>query len=143
MTQKKKSRRCSPLAIALGFLSLWILLPGAAAGTMIQEGMHNDIPFAFGGVGDEKQCQLKKTAHQYNVKVVFAAMSGAYLTDVHLTVRDDQGRVVMDRNFGGPWVFMKLPQGTYDIGANLNGIEKRRQVTVGEKLKNVLFHWRK
>ncbi|MEJ2589591.1 MAG: hypothetical protein P8165_18825 [Deltaproteobacteria bacterium] len=143
MTQKKQIRRCSALAVVFGFLSLWLLLPGAAAETMIQEGIQNDIPFASGGVGDEEQSRLRKMARQYNVKVVFAAMSGAYLMNAHLIVRNAQGRTVMDKDFGGPWVFMKLPRGDYDICADLNGIEKRRHITVGNRLEEVLFHWRK
>ncbi len=40
------------------------------------------------------------------------------------------------------WVYMKLPPGTYDISADLNGIKKERQVTVDSQQREVLFHWK-
>lgn len=142
MKKTEMNRRWWTFGIGLIVLSLWILIPAASAGAMLQQGTENDIPFVSGGVGDEEQCRLKEMAGDYNVKMVFAAMSGAYLTDVNVTIRNAQGQTVMDQDFGGPWVYMKLPPGTYDISADLNGIKKEQQVTVGGKLKKVLFHWK-
>ena len=49
-----------------------------------------------------------------------AAVSGQTVlgtADVKVTVRDAQKRVVFDDTLDGPWLFLQLPQGRYDVQA--------------------------
>lgn len=119
----------------------WTAMPVCSDGITIQEGVGEHIPFATGGIGQSEQDKLHKMAHQYNLKLVFAAMSGAYLTDVEVVIQNSQNQTVLDRRFSGPLVYTKLPQGSYQITASHHGLEKTRQVNVGTNLKEVLFHW--
>lgn len=134
----------SVLTVLLAFVlfAFWTGASVCSADITVQEGENEKVPFATGGVGKAERDQLQQMAHQYNLKMGFAAMSGSYLTGVRVTIRDSRDQIVLNQDFPGPLVYTKLPRGTYQITASHHGLEKTQQVSVGEGLKTVLFHWR-
>lgn len=119
-------QRCARTALALG------LAAGAAAALALQTGKTaQGFDYASGGVSHEELRALHDRREAYSLWVITAAAkSGAYLAAVRVTVRDSAQRVVFDGPLDGPWLFIDLPLGRYQVEAALNGKPQRRTTTI-------------
>lgn len=100
------------------------------------------ISYASGGVGNESLDRLSAIARNFNLKLVFATTSGAYLSDVRVLIADAKGHALLETTADGPWLLAKLPAGEYRITAALAGKEQKRQVTIADaKLMTMDFRW--
>jgi hypothetical protein len=87
--------------------------------------------YASGGVSHEELAALHAKRDSYSLWVITAAMkSGAYQADVRVTIRDAKQRLVFDRRLDGPWLFIDLPLGRYEVEAELNGEAHKRKTTI-------------
>ena len=94
-----------------------------------------------GGVTEEERERLSAMVQEYNLKVVLATRSGAYLADVAIVVRDGSGQPVVDAKADGPWVLARLPAGRYSIEGSANGTTVRKSVTLGAAQTRVDLRW--
>ena len=94
-----------------------------------------------GGVTEEERDQLAAIARDYNLKVVLATRSGAYLADVAVVVRDASGNPVLGTKADGPWVLARLPAGRYSVEGSANGATVRKSVAVGAGQTRVDLRW--
>lgn len=96
-----------------------------------------------GGVGLNARAMLSSDASDdHNVKMVFALDSGNYVADVHVNVRDGAGRTVVDGMSDGPWLYAKLPPGSYTATATYAGRADTERFTVGKRGRKVAhFRW--
>ena len=62
--------------------------------------------------------------------ITAARHSGTCLADVRLKVSDAQHRIVFDQRLGGPWLFIDLPPGRYELEASHKGETQTRTTTV-------------
>lgn len=100
------------------------------------------VSFVSGGVDDESLDQLKSISRDFNLKLVFALKSGAFLSDVNVTIDDARGNPVLLTKSEGPWLLAKLPTGNYQIAATESGNTITRRIAVGSgKLSTVDFRW--
>ena len=99
------------------------------------------VAYASGGVSEEARENLSAIARDFNLKLILATKSGAYLSDVGVVVSDERGQRVLDAKSEGPWFFARLPNGRYSIEASANGTMVRKAVTVGPQLSQVDFRW--
>jgi hypothetical protein len=100
------------------------------------------VPFISGGVGDEAQDKLNARAADYNLKLVFALTTGAYLSDVKVKIADSKGQTLLDTTSQGPWLFAHLPAGTYTVVSSSEGAAKSQTVSLASgKLRTVDFRW--
>lgn len=100
------------------------------------------IEVQSGGVGLGAREALMKTYGDYNLHVAFAEISGAFLADVDVTIRDAQDRVVWSGTADGPLLFVRLPDGRYTVEAQVNRETRRRIVQVGERPGVMTYvHW--
>ena len=98
--------------------------------------------YVTGGAGSEAVDLLKSMEKDFNLKLVFANTSGAYLSDVKVTIVDASGHVVLDATSEGPLLMAKLPAGGYRVDATFAGHPESRKVTVAaNKLITVDFRW--
>ncbi len=100
------------------------------------------IMYMTGGVGIDSRAQMDKAADHYNLKVVVASASGAYLADAMITIKNAAGKVVLKTMTDGPWLLVKLPKGTYSVMAAIDDHQKTREVSVSSHLKSITFHWK-
>jgi hypothetical protein len=101
-----------------------------------------DSPHLSGGVGKDEREQLEAAAKDYNVKLIFAQSSGAFVADVQVTITDAAGSTVVDATSNGPLFFAKLPAGDYKVEATYLGIAKNSSATVPGSGQSVLdFRW--
>jgi hypothetical protein len=100
------------------------------------------VPYASGGISEEGREDLSAIAKDFNLKLVLATKSGAYLSDIDVVVSDERGHRILDAKSDGPWFFVRLPSGRYSIAASANGVVVRKAVTVGpQQLSRVDLRW--
>jgi hypothetical protein len=100
------------------------------------------VSYVSGGIGVESIDRLNALAAQFNVKLVFALNSGAYVNGVQVAIIDAAGKSILKTLSEGPWLLARLPVGNYRIVATLSGQAQERQIAVGAaKLSTVDFRW--
>jgi hypothetical protein len=65
------------------------------------------------GVGEEDRAPRP----EYSTKLVFFVASGAYLADVSVVISRKTDNFVLKTKAEGPWLFVNLPAGHYDVQA--------------------------
>ena len=126
----------SVAAIFLGAASL-----ASADNSAVVQNTGN-VTYVSGGVGLESLDQLSSMSRDFNLKLVFALNSGAYLSGVQVAIVDRKGQTIVDATSDGPWFMAKLPVGNYQIIATVAGKAEKRQVTVGSSgLKTINLRW--
>ena len=130
---------CSVAAILLGTAS-FANAASANSDAVVQNA--GNVAYVSGGVGLESLDQLSSIARDFNLKLVFALNSGAYLSGVQVAIVDRKGQTVVDTTSDGPWFMAKLPAGNYQVIATVAGKAEKRQVSVGTSgLKTVNLRW--
>lgn len=134
-------RRASAFALALLAASV-LLVPPASAKSEEVVRAPSGVTYVTGGVSSEAVDLLKSMEKDFDLKLVFASASGAYLSDVKVTIADASGHVVLDVTSEGPVLMAKVPAGNYRVDANFSGHPESRQITVtANKLVTVDFRW--
>lgn len=102
----------------------------------------NGTAFVSGGVGDDSMAALTAIENQFDLKLFLVGQSGAYLSDIQITILDAQGKGVLLTTTEGPVLLTNLPTGTYTVIGQKNGdrIEQSLAVTRG-KLRTVYFRF--
>ncbi len=112
-------------AVALAMLTC---APVQSAPVAIRQG---EVAALHGGVGEEARAAMQAKAAEYNLRLTFAAKgSGAYLSEVKVTIRNAGGQTVLDTVASGPWLFARLPQGRYQVAASAFGQTLTQQLSV-------------
>lgn len=108
------------------------LLACAAATWAAQTGKTTQgASYASGGVSLDERAALQAQGGGYSLWVVTAAMkSGAYLSGVRVMIRDAKKIVVFEGELDGPWLFIDLPLGRYEVEAAFKGQAKKRITTI-------------
>lgn len=116
------------LARLLAALALALNVPafGTETGTTPQ-----GWSYVSGGVGSDELQALHARREQFSLWVVTAARpSGAYLADVQAMVSDAGHQVVFDHRLAGPWLFINLAPGRYEIEASHKGETQTKTTTI-------------
>ncbi|MFZ6735086.1 hypothetical protein ACO0LG_24415 [Undibacterium sp. Ji42W] len=103
---------------------LCLSMPALAAGSNCS---NKDIACVTGGIGATEREELQQQAGPYNLWLRTAAnKSGAYLADLKVIVRDDKTKaVLLTTTLDGPWLFLSLPEGRYEVEAQYHDKVKR------------------
>jgi hypothetical protein len=103
---------------------------------------HDAVPVTSGGVSLNARDNLRSETPDHNVKMVFALNTGNYVSDVQVKVTDKSGRTVVDEMSNGPWLFAKLPPGSYTATATYNGKAVTQRFSVGKSgVRTAQFRW--
>lgn len=101
--------------------------------------------FAYmaGGFGIGERDVMEEQSDDYNLKLIFAENSGIYLADVKLTVENENGQEIVNTTAPGPWFYIQLPPGRYDVTADFEGeVKKINNISVSESRQaSRIFHW--
>lgn len=84
-----------------------------------------------GGVGDDARTEMRKTAADYNVHLVFSDRHGGYLAGIPFTVARSDGRQIHSGISDGPLLYLKLPRGSYRIAAQMDGTWQSKRIVAG------------
>lgn len=99
--------------------------------------------YMTGGVGLEEREIMRSWGTDYNLKLTFAELSGNYLSDVRIMMEDQSGKEIVNMTTNGPWLYVKLPAGTYDVKATFEGETrqiKNLHLPKGDRVTRLL-HW--
>ena len=108
----------------------------------IREKTYNNVPYLSGGVGEEEIDLLRQVDGAYNVKLIFAATAGNYLSNVHILIEDSQGTKVLEAVSEGPWFYTKLSPGTYNVRAQAEGQTRQQRAQISQQKRTQLqFYW--
>lgn len=102
-----------------------------------------EVQYFSAGVGIEER---EATYPPFSLKLVFVAETRAFLTGVSVTIRNDQGDDVLQvpaNQVLGPWLFVNIPAGNYEVTATRSNNEQvKRTIRIeGKGTKVVHFHW--
>ncbi|HEU4345546.1 MAG TPA: carboxypeptidase regulatory-like domain-containing protein [Candidatus Binatia bacterium] len=77
--------------------------------------------YMSGGIGLEEREIMLGWEADYTLKLAFAELSGDYLSNVKVHVAGRNGKEVLSMTTNGPWLYIKLPPGTFDVKATFEG----------------------
>jgi hypothetical protein len=115
---------------------------GGFAGTSIEKGSMNNVTYETGGVGLEERTAMQKSIHAYNLRLTFATIKGAYLSDVPVEIKTLQGKVVLSKASNGPWFWVNLPAGQYEVAASFYNKKEIHKIDVGKAPRRIEFTWK-
>jgi len=97
--------------------------------------LSNGIEYMSGGIGSDEAELMRTVEARWPAVFEFAVKDGRkadFAADVTLTVRDAQGRMVLDHvRSGGPYLVVRLDPGKYSAEAVLGGQAIQREISVG------------
>lgn len=122
-------RLCNFRAVALGlllFASLDLAQPAEPAVT------ESGVAYVSGGIGQSEQASLLAEKGRYSLWLTTAASgSGAYLSNADVRVVDMKTRkTVLEHTMQGPWLFIALPPGRYEVQARYRDTDNEAVQTV-------------
>lgn len=100
--------------------------------------------YATGAVTVEELRALENEKGKYNLWVTTAAKgSGAHLSDAAIKITDAKKKdIVLDTTIVGPWLFINLPPGTYEVETTFQGETQKRTARLGRKdLRQVILYF--
>jgi len=109
---------------------------------VIKERSQGEVKYLVGGVGLEERDYMSSLSGNYNLKLVFAVASREYLADVKVVILDPNGKTYVTTTADGPWMMVKLPEGSYLVQATVGGQTLVQKFKAGKGLQVLNFHWK-
>jgi hypothetical protein len=126
-----------PLFI-LGMM-LYIFLIYSAEENFLKRKKTENITFLSGGLSEPERKNLEEMGRKYSLKVIFSNERGEYLSEVTVTIFGQKGESILTTVSNGPWFFINLPSGTYDLEVSFQKNRKRiSRVKIEEKSQTVI-----
>lgn len=91
----------------------------------LKKGKEGEINFLSGGVGQSEREALKDMGKDYPLKLIFSNRNGEYLAGVMVKILDQKDKPIFTTISDGPWLFINIPPGTYNMEVNFKGKQKR------------------
>ena len=124
------------------FVVAFAIATSALAEEEIIAGTSNGIPYASGGVGLEARQTLQGKQSAYNLMVILSRKDGHFLGGAAVSIRDKAGKTILEIDAKGPWIFAKLPPGSYTVEATTRNVTRANQVVIGKtELTRVYLTW--
>ena len=129
-------------ALALVLISLALFAAPTLAADEPQVRQSGRVSYVSGGVSEEGRDQILSIGRDFNLKLVFATRSGAYLSGVAVAIIDGRGQQLLDAKADGPLFYAKLPTGRYLIEASASGVKLHESVDVAAQgQRTVNLRW--
>ena len=116
--------------VMAGILAAALYAPFVQADySMLQPMQAGNITYLTGGIGDEERAAMQAVKNHYNLSVMSAGISGAFVGDTHLIIRNQQGTELLNTD-AGPLFYANLPPGKYTIQAESEGQTRASTVNI-------------
>jgi hypothetical protein len=103
------------------------------------------ITYVSGGVGIDEASAMKREQVNFPLTMEFVAHTNQkdeLITNVAVTVKDYNDKIVLQTMSDGPYLYARLPDGTYVITAEVKGLPKLKIVNIAaQKSDHVIFEW--
>src|SRR4051812_43480673 len=118
-TAPQRRQRMNPLARRLaGAVFLAVAGIAAAETALPQARSENGITYVTGGITEDESRALRSQARSWPLTVIFSeGRAREYLADVHVSIKDQSGKELLDVTTEGPILQAKLPEGRYSVTA--------------------------
>jgi len=101
----------------------------------------NGIRYVTGGIGEDEVKAFHSVASKYNVRITLVAKSGHYLSDVNVRISAGR-RSLLSVRTAGPFLFVQLPAGQYEVFARDRHVTETRKIVVPARGGiDVRFSW--
>ena len=101
------------------------------------------MTYVSGGVGIDERDAMREQMGDYNLRLKFAAVGGAYLAKVMVRIEEANGHRLLNAESEGPWFFVKMPKGKYKLIVENGGVSQAREVDLSKKVvADVVFRWK-
>lgn len=105
------------------------------------------LMYLHGGVGALERQAMEEVRANSNLQLGFALEgSGAYVADVRVAIHDPRqpDRRLLETVASGPWLYVKLPPGSYRVTAEMDRRPQSETVAVdaGGPREPLYFYWR-
>lgn len=128
----------------IGTFALVAAFGATSLAALAQTQVATPVPYVTGGIGlDERETMLQQAKQEgYNLKIVAAATGGAYLGGVTVRIVGRDGKQVLQAAMDGPWLYVKLPPGSYTVTADDGEQAHKRATQVpATGLREIVFRW--
>jgi hypothetical protein len=134
-------KRYNSLALSLIGTAV-IASPGVSAQSMFV-GAPNTSVFLNGGIGEDEADDMRRQAREFPLRLVFAeGPHNDFTANVPVAIADARGDAVFAMTDAGPMLYWMLPEGSYTVTAESDGIVKTQRVRVSHgQGMDVVFHW--
>lgn len=117
-----------------------VVAQGTAA-TLVEK-HYGNVAYLSGGVGEEELADIRSRERDFNLKLLFAERGGAYLGDVDVALTNAAGETVFAVQALGPYVLLRLPSGSYQFRATMNGQVQLGRLSVPAKgRQDTVLRW--
>ena len=125
-----------PLFI-LGMVMYMLFYSGEES--FLQKRREKSITFLSGGVSERERENLQEMGKKYSLKLVFSKKKGEYLSAVTVKILDQMDKTILTTVSNGPWFFINLPPGVYNLEASFKSDKKRiSDVKIEGRTQNVV-----
>ena len=97
-----------------------------------------------GGIGTEEADAIRLKAASFPLRITFSqGKDGKSIAGANVSVTDSKGKPVFDLQDAGPILYVKLPNGSYKLKAEYEGVSVSKNVALaGKKGTNVYLNWK-
>jgi len=126
--------------LATAMLVTMPVLAGDVSSYLPPAQTHGGITYITGGVGQPESTAMKAVAGRYDLALMFANREGEFLDHVKVYVLDNRGNRLLDI-WSGPILLANLPEGRYEIYADMDGSPLVRHVNVSGRHQQLVYSW--
>jgi hypothetical protein len=109
------------------------VLPGEAVPLPDAQQSDAGTPYVTGGAVYEELPSFQRARSEYPLNIEIYEKAGAknqFTADAQVKLIDRNGKVVLDAQADGPYLWAKVPPGQYKVQTTLNGTMKEQRVSV-------------
>ncbi|MDN5881751.1 MAG: hypothetical protein L0H37_05190 [Nitrosospira sp.] len=101
--------------------------------------------FISGGIGKIESEAMLHGGRSWSLMLVLARAAGTgaeYISDVHVTIKDERGNTILDTVAEGPYLLVNVAPGKYSLDAAYKSITLHRDLILGkEPGKKITLVW--
>ena len=99
------------------------------------------FPYLSGGIGADEVESMKAQKDNYNLHIMSADKAGFFTGEFKITIKDAKGANLFSSE-GGPLFYAKLPNGTYNVTGERDGVSKSQKISINvSKPAHIHFGW--
>ena len=112
---------------------------------MPAEQVLGNVPYINGGAGDEEVQYIKGEMKDYTLRLAFSRAGrprAEYVASVAVTINNGKGVNIFELASAGPYLLLKVPNGTYSVTATYENQTVTRPVVANKGTSLTNFVWK-
>lgn len=107
-----------------------------------------NVIYVTGGIGSDEAAAFKRVRNNYALSLNFSEIDpttqhAAYVSDVQVVIRNEDDYNVLNTRSDGPYFYVQIPVGTYQLHATHAGQTQSRTITISEQPTALDLKWQK